>query len=144
VKLHVKRLYRPTVREALMAAKDELGPDVLVLSTELVPAQGWRGLIGQRVVRLTAAAERPPSRSERFGEPGPASRSERFGEAGALSEDRPGPTAGRTEPALDDVIAPAHLRRGYGEDLDSALIHVRATPVALAAALISEPAREVA
>jgi flagellar biosynthesis protein FlhF len=57
--MHVKRLYRPTVREALMAAKDELGPSALVLSTELVPALGWRGWVGQRVVRLTAAAERP-------------------------------------------------------------------------------------
>src|SRR5262245_18521842 len=71
--MHVKRLYRPTVREALMAAKDELGPAALVLSTELVPAPGWRGWIGQRVVRLTAAAERP----------------ERAGEPGVLSEDRP-------------------------------------------------------
>jgi flagellar biosynthesis protein FlhF len=59
--MHVKRLYRPTVREALMAAKEELGPDALVLSTELVPAPGWRGWVGQRVVRLTAAAERPVS-----------------------------------------------------------------------------------
>jgi flagellar biosynthesis protein FlhF len=59
--MHVKRLYRSTVREALVAAKEELGPDALVLSTELVPAAGWRGWIGQRVVRLTAAAERSVS-----------------------------------------------------------------------------------
>ena len=57
--MHVKRLYRPTVREALAAAREQLGPGALVLSTELVPAPGWRGWVGQRVVRLTAAAERP-------------------------------------------------------------------------------------
>ena len=57
--MHVKRLYRPSVREALAAARQELGPGALVLSTELVPAPGWRGWIGQRVVRLTAAADRP-------------------------------------------------------------------------------------
>ena len=59
IDMHVKRLYRPTVREALAAARQELGPGALVLSTELVPAPGWRGWMGQRVVRLTAAAERP-------------------------------------------------------------------------------------
>jgi flagellar biosynthesis protein FlhF len=57
--MHVKRLYRPTVREALAAAREELGPGALVLSTELVPAPGWRGWAGHRVVRLTAAANRP-------------------------------------------------------------------------------------
>jgi flagellar biosynthesis protein FlhF len=57
--MHVKRLYRPTVREALTAAREELGPGALVLSTEFVPAPGWRGWLGQRVVRLTAATERP-------------------------------------------------------------------------------------
>jgi flagellar biosynthesis protein FlhF len=56
--MHVKRLYRPTVREALAAAREQLGPSALVLSTELVPAPGWRGWVGQRVVRLTAAADR--------------------------------------------------------------------------------------
>src|SRR6185295_14915354 len=56
--MHAKRLYRPTVREALAAAREQLGPAALVLSTELVPAPGWRGWVGQRVVRLTAAAER--------------------------------------------------------------------------------------
>lgn len=57
--MHVKRIFRPTVREALAAARAELGPGALVLSTELVPAPGWKGWIGQRIVRLTAAAERP-------------------------------------------------------------------------------------
>jgi flagellar biosynthesis protein FlhF len=58
--MHVKRLYRPTVREALTAAREDLGPGALVLSTEFVPAPGWRGWLGKRVVRLTAAAERTP------------------------------------------------------------------------------------
>ena len=57
--MHVKRLYRPTVREALAAARQELGAGALVLSTELVPSPGWRGWLGQRTVRLTAANERP-------------------------------------------------------------------------------------
>jgi len=56
--MHIKQLYRTTVREALAAAREELGPGALVLSTELVPAQGWRGWMGQRIVRLTAATER--------------------------------------------------------------------------------------
>ena len=57
--MHVKRVYQPTVREALAEVRAQLGPDALVLSTELVPAPGWRGWLGRRVVRLTAAAERP-------------------------------------------------------------------------------------
>jgi flagellar biosynthesis protein FlhF len=57
--MHVKRVYQPTVREALAEVRAQLGPDALVLSTELVPAPGWRGWLGKRVVRLTAAAERP-------------------------------------------------------------------------------------
>jgi flagellar biosynthesis protein FlhF len=63
--MHVKRVYRPTVREALAAAREELGPSALVLSTELVPAPGWRGWLGQRVVRLTAAAERADAEAAR-------------------------------------------------------------------------------
>lgn len=62
--MHVKRIYRPTVREALAEARAQLGAGALVLSTELVPAPGWRGWIGQRVVRLTAAAERPDAEAD--------------------------------------------------------------------------------
>jgi flagellar biosynthesis GTPase FlhF len=81
--MHVKRLYRPTVREALAAARQELGPGALVLSTELVPAPGWRGWMGQRTVRLTAAAERPE---------------EGLSEAPEVSTDRPDVTAHRHLP----------------------------------------------
>jgi flagellar biosynthesis protein FlhF len=56
--MHVKRVYAPTVRDALASAREQLGAGALVLSTELVPAPGWRGWLGQRLVRLTAAAER--------------------------------------------------------------------------------------
>ena len=56
--MYVKRVYASSVREALTCARQQLGDGALVLSTELVPASGWRGWIGQRVVRLTAAAER--------------------------------------------------------------------------------------
>jgi flagellar biosynthesis protein FlhF len=56
--MYVKRVYRSNVRDALAEAREQLGPGALVLSTELVPARGWRGWLGQRVVRLTAAADR--------------------------------------------------------------------------------------
>lgn len=61
--MHVKRFYNSTVREALAAAREELGADALVLSTELVSAPGWRGWMGGRVVALTAATEREVSAS---------------------------------------------------------------------------------
>ena len=59
--MHVKRLDRPTIREALRAAREELGPHAVVLSTEVMRAPGVRGWLGRRVVRVTAAAERPVS-----------------------------------------------------------------------------------
>ncbi|MEO7191693.1 MAG: hypothetical protein ABI051_11625 [Vicinamibacterales bacterium] len=46
------------MRDALASVREQLGEGALVLSTELVPSPGWRGWIGKRVVRLTAAAER--------------------------------------------------------------------------------------
>ena len=58
------KTYRGTsVRELLAQAREELGPHALVLSTKLVPTEGWRGWVGSRVVELQAAAEREVSGS---------------------------------------------------------------------------------
>ena len=57
--MHLKRFRRETVQEALRAAREELGPGALVLSTRIVAAPGARGWFGRRQVEVTAAAERP-------------------------------------------------------------------------------------
>ncbi len=59
--MYLKRFCKPTVREALAAVKRELGPEALVLSTELVAAGGWRGVVGARDVQITAAVDREVS-----------------------------------------------------------------------------------
>ncbi|MCC7417937.1 MAG: hypothetical protein IT176_12435 [Acidobacteria bacterium] len=68
--MHLKRFRRRSVREALRAAREELGAEALVLSTELVSAGGWRGWMGAREVQITAAldsdvSERRPAASAR-------------------------------------------------------------------------------
>jgi flagellar biosynthesis protein FlhF len=64
--MHYKKYCRPTVREALRAVKEELGPDALVLSTRMVPSRGIRGWMGARVVEVTAAIEREHVSEERM------------------------------------------------------------------------------
>lgn len=61
--MYLKRFRKPTVQEALAAVKHELGPEALVLSTELVASSGWRGVVGARDVQITAAVERRVSGS---------------------------------------------------------------------------------
>ncbi len=56
--MHLKRYRRPTLKDALRAVREELGPDALVLSTREVTATGVRGMIGRREIEVTAAAER--------------------------------------------------------------------------------------
>jgi flagellar biosynthesis protein FlhF len=58
--MHLKKYRRPTVKEALRAVREELGPQALVLSTETVPVAGLLGLIGRREIEVTAAVERLP------------------------------------------------------------------------------------
>jgi flagellar biosynthesis protein FlhF len=59
--MYLRRYRSKDVREALRAARNDLGRDALVLSTSLVPVHGWRGWLGIREIELTAAAERAPS-----------------------------------------------------------------------------------
>jgi flagellar biosynthesis protein FlhF len=58
--MHLKKYRRPTVKDALRAVREELGPAALVLSTELVPVAGVKGWLGMKEVEITAAAERVP------------------------------------------------------------------------------------
>jgi flagellar biosynthesis protein FlhF len=59
--MQLKRYRSASVREALALARQELGPNALVLSTRLVGAPGVRGWLGARVVEVTAAADREMS-----------------------------------------------------------------------------------
>lgn len=63
--MYLKRFRSLTVREGLIAVRDALGPDAIVLSTRMVPVAGWRGLLGQREVEITAGAERELSERRR-------------------------------------------------------------------------------
>ena len=56
--MHLKRYRSETVKGALRAVREELGPDALVLSTRTVVAAGVRGLLGKKEIEITAAAER--------------------------------------------------------------------------------------
>jgi flagellar biosynthesis protein FlhF len=59
--MFLKRFRANNVRDALRAIREDLGPQALVLSTEMVTAYGWRGLMGVREVEITAAVDREPS-----------------------------------------------------------------------------------
>jgi flagellar biosynthesis protein FlhF len=107
--MYLKSYRRPSVRDALRAAREDLGPDALVLSTRMVAAEGWRGWVGLREIELTAAAERvPPPR--------------RHPHAEELGERRAAPdevaarlTAGGLDRALAEEVAdelPQQGRRG--------------------------------
>lgn len=75
--MHLKRYRRETVKEALRAVREDLGPDALVLSTRMVAASGVKGWFGGRVIEVTAAAERPSMSAPRHVEEPVQSRSER-------------------------------------------------------------------
>ncbi|MGE0445005.1 MAG: hypothetical protein AB7P99_07225 [Vicinamibacterales bacterium] len=61
----MQRFHGETVQDALKAVRHSLGGDAFVLSTRVVPAAGWRGLIGRRVVEVMAAAQRLPVSANR-------------------------------------------------------------------------------
>jgi flagellar biosynthesis protein FlhF len=56
--MFVKTFRHKTLKGALTAAKAELGPQALVLSTAVVHPSGLRGLMGGQLVEITAAVER--------------------------------------------------------------------------------------
>jgi flagellar biosynthesis protein FlhF len=68
--MELRTFRKPTVREALREAREALGPDAVVVATDMVAASGLRGLMGRREVQITAAVDPKvsasrPSTSER-------------------------------------------------------------------------------
>ena len=59
--MYFKRYRSDSVQGALGRAREELGPNALVLSVRMVPRHAWRGWLGSREVEVTAAAEREGS-----------------------------------------------------------------------------------
>jgi flagellar biosynthesis protein FlhF len=57
--MHLKRYRGKTLKEALRAVREDLGPHALVLSTQVVQDHGPRGWLGGTVVEIAAAIERP-------------------------------------------------------------------------------------
>ena len=119
--MHLKRYRRPTLKDALRAVREELGPDALVLSTREVTATGVRGMIGRREIEITAAAERqevPDSRhvaSEPVAAAPRRSRSER-----AIDQIAARLEAGGLSAGLAREIAASHpVGRRRGADTES-------------------------
>lgn len=107
--MFLKRYRGITVRDALALARQELGPDALVLSTRLVARRGWRGWTGAREVEVTVAAERevssdrPPAQKSR-------QREVRDPRAHALARLRAIGLEGTLAEAVVGALAPSELR----------------------------------
>lgn len=115
--MHLKRYRKPTLKEALRAVREDLGPNALVLSTREVAASGMRGLMGRRDFEVTAAAERHDVPDERHTSPlpQPIVRTRRSSADRAIDEIAARLEAGGLEPDLARQIAqshPVHRRRG--------------------------------
>src|SRR2546425_167514 len=118
--MHLKRYRRQTVKEALRAVREDLGPDALVLSTRTVTALGVRGLFGAKEIEITAAAERFALSEDRHALTGGRPEMRAGSEIAARFE------AGGMDPALAREIAAAHpatRRRGAtARDLRATLV----------------------
>jgi flagellar biosynthesis protein FlhF len=118
--MHLKRYRRPTIKDALRAVREELGPDALVLSTREVTATGVRGMIGRREIEITAAAERQvvPGSRHIDSEPAAAPRSSRSDRA--IDQIAARLEAGGLSSALAREIAASHpVTRRRGADTNS-------------------------
>jgi flagellar biosynthesis protein FlhF len=113
--MQLKRFRGATVRDALAAARADLGPSALVLSTRMVAAHGLGGWLGRRVVEVTTAVDgavsesRPIEAERRTSGPAPAD-SGRKGSS-ETAELVAAITARLTATGLDRVIAEEAARR---------------------------------
>ena len=131
--MHLKRYRRLTLKDALRAVREDLGPDALVLSTRDVTATGVRGLMGRREVEVTAAAERQVVPEERHPAPAAVARPRRSNADRAIGEIAARLEAGGLSPALAREIAASHpvsRRRGVDTEGLKATLARELTPLA--------------
>jgi flagellar biosynthesis protein FlhF len=127
--MHLKRYRRETVKDALRAVREDLGPNALILSTRMVAAQGVRGWFGGRVVEVTAAAERPALSVDRHVEEPPA----RKAADRATDEVAARLQAAGLDPALARDVAralPVGRRRGATVDAIRETLELQLAPLA--------------
>ena len=55
--MEVKSYRANSLHEALQLVRKDMGPDAAVLETRKVAPSWWRGLLGHRVVEVTASSE---------------------------------------------------------------------------------------
>ena len=126
--MHLKRYRRETVKDALRAVREDLGPNALILSTRMVAAQGVRGWFGARVVEVTAAAERPVVSEDRHvAEPAPRKADRAIDEIVARLQ-----AAGLDGALARDVAKalPASRRRGATLDTIRETLELQLAPLA--------------
>ena len=119
--MHLKRFRRETVKEALRAVREELGPEALVLSTRVIAAPGMKGWFGARLVEVTAAADRPTLSDDRHAELAAAAKRQPAADAARATDEI---TARLQAAGLDGALArdvadalPARHRRGASLEL---------------------------
>ncbi len=126
--MHLKRYRRETVKDALRAVREDLGPNALILSTRMVAAAGVRGWFGGRVVEVTAAAERPSVSVDRHVDEPPVRKSDR-----ATDEVTARLQAAGLDAALARDVAralPAGRRRGATLDAIRETLELQLAPLA--------------
>jgi flagellar biosynthesis protein FlhF len=143
--MHLKRYRSETVKDALRAVREDLGPNALVLSTRSVTATGVRGLLGKREVEITAAAERHEVPEVRHLDPPPGAkaRKPRSGQAlrlrSGLAERAAGEISARLQASgLDaslaaEIAAQHPVNRRRGANLESLRTTLATELAALAA-----------
>jgi flagellar biosynthesis protein FlhF len=128
--MHLKRYRRETVKDALRAVREDLGPNALILSTRMVAARGVRGWFGARVVEVTAAAERPAMSEPRHVEEPAARKVDR-----AIDEIAARLQAAGLDAALARDVAkalPVGRRRGATLDTIRETLELQLAPLAAA------------
>jgi len=130
--MHLKRYRSETVKDALQAVREELGPNAMVLSTRTVTAIGVRGLLGRREVEITAAAERHEVPEERHPDSLRRATARKPKAERAAGEIAARLQASGLDAGLAELIAAQHpVNRRRGADLES----LRATVATELAAL---------